>query len=105
MFDITVLQNIQNIMCHLQKQLFVDFIRTHILPDCSLVQLILCRFQIRRSRIPPFIRQGVEVGLAAQKIRIQHVPQFMGKQPADNLVTVFPPPYFCDHRVSRIDAD
>ena len=92
-------------MRHLQKQLFVQLIRTHILPDCPLVQLIRCHFQIRRRRIPPFIQQGIKVGLAAQKIRIQHMPQFMGKQPTDNLVAVFPSPYFRNHRMPCIDAD
>ena len=45
------------------------------------------------------------MGLAKQKVRIKHMPQFVGKKPANHLVAVFAPFYIGHSGASRVDPD
>ena len=49
--------------------------------------------------------QEIHVGLGCQKVRVEAVPQLMGKQPADQIVAVGPDASFGDNRMSGIDLD
>ena len=79
-FDVSIIQHICDIGCNLHRKLQIPGFQLYILPEVTFVGGIPGRFQIRGCRVPFEFSQVIHVGLLDQKIRIQHMTQFVREQ-------------------------
>ena len=104
-FNVSIFQDIFDIMCQITQHVEVFRLGLCVFPKSLLIPNIRPRLQNRRLRIPFVDLQEIHVGLGCQKVRVEAVPQLMGKQPADQIVAVGPNATFGDNRMSGIDLD
>ena len=100
-----VLQHVADFMGHPAQQGQVLRVFLGVLPELSLVFRVPHPGKFRLVRVPAAGGEVVSVGLLCQKIRVQAVPQLVGKEPQYHLVPLFPGGKFGDSGIPGVDGD
>ena len=103
--DVSVLHHVGDVVSQNLCGLQLLGILLEVVPELRLVCPILNGGQKRRAGKPAEGFQPVGIGLLRQKVGVQIVPQLVGKEAADDAVTVFPAPGLGDEGVSGVDGD
>ena len=103
--NIGILDDIGNLVRDIPEHFHILRLLFCIFPQSPFIGGIHRQLVNRSRRIPLASTEIIVIGLARQKIRVQAVPQFMGKQTANDLVAVLAPSVLGHQLVACIDQD
>ena len=104
-FDIPVFNDIGNVRRDLMDHLQVLRVLLDIFPERFLIPGIRRQPESRRARIPFEAVQIVVISLGRKKIRKEHMPQFVRKHTAHDLIPILASFDLGHQRMPRVDAD